>query len=63
MSCCVHEISSAFHFLLKQIGEINAEINSQLGHAILFGPLEIFILVFVPQTANFANFFATNQKI
>ena len=56
VSFCVHGISSTFHFLLKQIAEIYAEINSLWGYAILFCRLEIRILVVVPQTANFANF-------
>ena len=57
MSFCVHDLSSAFHFSLKQIAEINVKINSPFEYAILFGRLEMRILcVFVPQTANFANF-------
>ena len=58
---CVHNLSSAFHFSLKQIAEIYAKINSPLGYSI-FGRLEIGILVLMLQTANFANFLQEIRK-
>ena len=57
----VHDLSSAFHFSLKQIAEIYAKINSPLGYG-FFGRLEIRILVLMLQTANFANFLQEIRK-
>ena len=56
MSYCGQEISSALHFSLKQIAEINAEINSPFGYAIFFGRLEIFLLVFVTKQLTLLTF-------
>ena len=53
----VHDLSSAFHFSLKQIAEIYAKINT-----LFFGRLEIRILVLILQTANFANFLQEIRK-
>ena len=58
----VPDLSSAFHFSLKEIAEIYAEINSPLGYGIFFGRLEIRILVLMLQTANFANFLQEIRK-
>ena len=57
------DFCSAFNFLLKQIVESCAELNSLWGYANIFGFFEVLVLKKSFQTANFAKFKKKNWKI
>ena len=57
------DICLTSYFLLKQIFESCTEINSLQVYNNLFGRLDVLVLKYLRQTANFDNFLLKLRKI